>query len=118
MKIDEATKDITEFVKKRLGQLRLEMDIPKPTMPAISVSFAPNMQIRTNPIAIPEIVEGMYQDHMETMHVEVIHVNRGNNIVQMEVLVDGQPEITKRFEHISTGLFSLMFKKAVIDPLA
>ena len=116
MKIDEAVRDINEFTKKRLEQLRQDLGIIAPSAAALSVSFDADVQIRTTPVEVAEIEPGIYQDIVETMHVEVIRVNSG--MVEMEVLLDGHTHSTKRLEWMSSGLFPLMFKKAFIDPMA
>ncbi len=111
MKIQEAHKDIQAFIKKRMDELAKEMGEISSDTPAMSVSFMPQMRLTITPVAIPDIQLGMYIDKSQTVFAEVIHINRGNNIVQMEVHTAGEDALSKRFETMSTGMFSLLFNK-------
>ncbi len=117
MKVDDALNDIIEFSRKRMAQLKLEVGevtLDKP----LSVSFRPEMRINVAPVEIPDITTGFYQDHLETISVEVVYVNHAAGMVQLEFHKLGEETINKNFANISTNLFSVLFKKAVIDPLA
>ena len=117
MKVEEALNDISEFTRKRMTQLSQEVGeitLDKP----LSVSFRPEMRVNVVPVEIPDITKGFYQDHLETVSVEVIYVNHAAGMVQLEFHKLGETTINKNFANISTNLFALLFKKAVIDPLA
>ena len=117
MKVDEALSDIIEFSKKRMEQLKREVgevSLDKP----LSVSFRPEMRINVVPVEIPDITTGFYQDHLETISAEVLYVNHSAGMVQLEFHKLGEETINKNFANISTNLFAMMFKKAIIDPLA
>lgn len=116
LKIDDAKKDVLDFVTKRFDELQKEASttLEKP----LSVSFRPEMRLVTMPMEIPDVSVGFYQDHMETISVEVIHVNVSASLVQLEYHVSGQESVRKNFATMSSSLFALMFKRAVLDPLA
>ena len=118
MKIDDAMNDVVSYTTKRFEQLKKDVGEFDVSIPAMSVSFRPEMRVLNKPLPIPEVERGFYQDHLESISAEVIYVNHTTDIVQMEFHVKGEAVVNKNFAHMSIKLFVLMFKKAVLDPLA
>lgn len=108
MEIEAATKDMENFVRRRMEQLSEELGRLPPNAP-LSVSFDAEMKIRAIPKPIPEIKPGFYRDRSDLFRVEVIAINHGSGMVQIDVHVNGESELTGRYELISSGLFALMF---------
>jgi hypothetical protein len=113
--LEETKIDILNFVGKSFDELRTKMNLtPGAT---IGVSFLPDFVANHIPESEP-VRPGMYVDQTESMHVEVLDHDTLNDIVKMEVVINGEPIGQKRVQAVSGFMFKYLFRPAVIDPLS